>query len=220
MRITTPRGLKYATVALLASSALVLGACGKSEETDSADKTVKTEKTTSSTTTTSSAKASAQATTSSAPSSAAAAASTSAEEAPKPEAAKEEQPAPQAEAPAPAPADPQAAAAIDGLVRGIYNTATMGDFLAYIPNNTCNAVIQQGIAEGGPDVWAVPQEAYGIPLADMPGYRENPPRVDAVDNVRVNGERATATVTATADGRTTTEEQHFLFEDGRWKFCS
>ncbi|KAA8722633.1 hypothetical protein [Corynebacterium spheniscorum] len=152
---------------------------------------------------------------------------------------KEEQQAdqPQAEAPAPAPApgvpvqevfpdvqqpDPVDGAAasaqdeqeITNLVTGILNASTVREWSTYIPNNSCAAVRQEFDAQGL-DAANLPD----MPLDQMPGWAEAAPRIDAVNDIRVNGDQASAQVTSTSRGETTTGTMRFSREGGRWLFC-
>lgn len=215
-RIHVNRAKKIA-IAVTASSALVLTACG--DEGDS-----KENKTTSATT------SSSRATTASETSEAAAAPST-------------EEPAPESPTPAPqgnntppaalneampeltyndvppidggAPATDGDRQAIENLVRGINGAKTIRDYIGYVPAHTCQRVINE---QGGPAAFDL-SRFPDVPLDDFEEYRKAKPSIDNVDSVQVNGNIASASVTATANGDTNTATQRFERENGEWKFC-
>ncbi|QGU04965.1 hypothetical protein [Corynebacterium comes] len=107
-------------------------------------------------------------------------------------------------------------AAIDGLVRGMYQVGTFHQFLRYIPENTCNELVA---AQGGPaalDLAGVPDQ----PLNQWDYYVAAEPHIASVNDVRVEGDNASAVVTAVSAGQSETRTQRYLREDGRWKFCN
>lgn len=107
-------------------------------------------------------------------------------------------------------------AEIDGLVRGIYTMDTFHQFLRYIPENTCNEVLAaQGGAEAM-DLTGIPDQ----PLNQWDYYLQAEPHIAGVEDVRVEGDRASAVVTAVSAGQSETRTQRYLREDGRWKFCN
>lgn len=114
------------------------------------------------------------------------------------------------------PANEADRAEIEGLVGGIYNTETFHQFLRYVPENACSAVIE---ANGGPaalDLAEIPD----MPLSQLPGYAESNAHIQSIEDVRVEGDQASAVVTAVSNGQAETQTQRFLKEDGRWKFCN
>ena len=114
------------------------------------------------------------------------------------------------------PASEADRAEIEGLVGGIYESQTFHQFLRYVPENACSAVIE---ANGGPaalDLGDIPD----MPLSQLPGYAESNAHIQSIDDVRVEGDQASAVVTAVSNGQAETQTQRFLKEDGRWKFCN
>lgn len=107
-------------------------------------------------------------------------------------------------------------AEIDGLVRGIYEVGTFHQFLRYIPENTCNEVVAAQGGTAAMDLAGIPDQ----PLAEWDYYATAQPHIAAVDDVRVEGDRASAVVTAVSAGQSETRTQRYLREDGRWKFCN
>ncbi|AGF72847.1 hypothetical protein [Corynebacterium halotolerans] len=115
------------------------------------------------------------------------------------------------------PANEADRAAIEGLLRGMYETTTVHNFLRYLPDNTCSAVLDaQGDREAYYDFTGIPD----MPLNQLPTYVNAQPRIDSVTDVRVDGDTASATVTASSGGETETATQRFQREGGTWKFCN
>ncbi|MDR7329697.1 Rv0361 family membrane protein [Corynebacterium guangdongense] len=114
------------------------------------------------------------------------------------------------------PASQEDADAINGLVRGIYEQSTLNSLVQYVPNNTCEAVLAQSDLDPNHNTQGVPD----MPLDQIPQFQQAQPSVDAVENLSVAGDRASADVTVTSGGQTDTSVMRFLREDGRWKFCS
>ncbi|GAA1474164.1 hypothetical protein P4N68_00315 [Corynebacterium felinum] len=113
------------------------------------------------------------------------------------------------------PASPEDAAAIEGLIRGIDNQHTLRGYMKYIPDNTCRRVID---ANGGQAALTFDQ-IPDLPLEQYPGFATAKARIDNVAEIKVDGEAASALVTASASGETNTAVQRFVREDGRWLFC-
>ena len=119
-----------------------------------------------------------------------------------------------------APVDGQPAsdadrAAIDQLVRSFNSAPTLRAYMGNVLNNTCSRVIE---ANGGPGAYDLSQ-IPDMPLSAVPEYQNANPSVDAVDDVRVQGDAASASVTSTASGKTTTGVMRFHKEQGNWKLC-
>ncbi|MDO5513047.1 hypothetical protein, partial [Corynebacterium sp.] len=105
---------------------------------------------------------------------------------------------------------------IEQLVRGIYEVDTFHQWLRYVPDNTCNELLSvQGGAQGM-DLGGIPDSR----LADMPQYVNANAHIRSITDVKVEGNRASAVVTAVSEGNAETRTQRYLYEDGRWKFCS
>ncbi|QGU07760.1 hypothetical protein COCCU_09180 [Corynebacterium occultum] len=114
------------------------------------------------------------------------------------------------------PAGEEEQAAIESLVNGMYEADTLHEFFGYLPANTCNEVIQANGGAAAFDLEGIPD----LPMNSIPGYAESNPRVEAINDVQIDGEVASASVTAFADGESTTKVQRFRLEDGAWKFCN
>ena len=194
--------LKKAMIVGVCVTPLVLGACGSNKEENKAE---------GSTSSASSVSAVAKQATSSSDASTSAATSSAAptSEAPAPASEPAVPPEVKLESPiqaqqlAPIEGQPASAGdkdAITNVVRSMVPTGTLRQFMATTVNNTCARVIEEG--GGVPDLNEVP---------DLP--------VDSVEDVRVNGESASASVTHTSNGKTETGVMRFQRENGAWKMC-
>lgn len=115
-------------------------------------------------------------------------------------------------------ADEQTANEIRQLVDGQYQQNNLADFISYIPNNTCAAVLNEiGGAEAfNVDAWdpqsrALMQQAYEM----VP----NQSGIESVTNIQRNGDRASATVRTNTPQGIDEGVQRYQLEDGKWKFC-
>jgi hypothetical protein len=102
-------------------------------------------------------------------------------------------------------------AEIERLVRGIYEVETFHQFLLYVPENTCNEAVPQSM-----DLAGIPDQ----PLHQWDVYAAAQPHIASVEDIRVEGNHASAVVTAVSAGQSETRTQRYLHEDGRWKFCN
>ncbi|WP_155895133.1 hypothetical protein [Corynebacterium vitaeruminis] len=220
MLIRSPKNaMKASLVAVTAIAALGMSACGSGDEGDSSSS--------SSTAATSASATTSAATSSAAASSSAASESTTESAAEDTQAADDAAAAAAAAQQALANATPQApvdngspasaadAQAITDLVMGINQATTLRSYLSYLPDHLCDSQIE---ANGGRQAFDVSQ-IEDVPLTSIPGL-ESGAHVDSVSDIMVSGNTASASVTGTAGGNTTTETQRFLNEGGTWKFCS
>ena len=111
------------------------------------------------------------------------------------------------------PASDADAAAITSLVTNINNETTLRGYIAYVPNHTCSRVIEANGGQAALDFSVIPD----APLSTIPEAADS--HVDGVSDIVINGNTASATVTATSNGQTTTGTQRFLNEGGNWLFC-
>lgn len=216
MLIRSPKNaMKASLVAVTAIAALGMSACGSGDEGASSSSSSAAATSASATT---SATASSAAASSSAASESAAEDTQAADDAAAAAAAAQQALAnatPQAPVDNGSPASAADAQAITDLVMGINQATTLRSYLSYLPDHLCDSQIE---ANGGRQAFDVSQ-IEDVPLTSIPGL-ESGANVDSVSDIMVSGNTASASVTATAGGNTTTETQRFLNEGGTWKFCS
>lgn len=115
------------------------------------------------------------------------------------------------------PASDADAQAIKGLVNGIYDETSFHGFMLYIPTRSCQRVIDE---HGGRA--AIDRQVEGIPdmpMSELAGWGEA--GVSTVEDIRVNGNQASASVTVVgADGTVDTSVMRFQREGGNWTFCN
>lgn len=104
------------------------------------------------------------------------------------------------------------AAQITGVVRGMADQQTQADFNQYTLDNYCAAYID---GHGGRD--ALQGEVDRLRTDN----REVDARVmvDSVDDIRVDGDRATAVTNGTVNGEPSSSSATYQREDGAWKIC-
>lgn len=209
------RGVRRAALAAMMVSALGLAACGSDsdgdEETTSASAT--TGHTTTSTT---------QSEESGTPSANESAPETEPEtpedQDPEqdPEAQREDEPE-QRGAPAASEGD---AAQIRAVSEGLAGDRSYADYMQYVYDNTCTADIDR---LGGRDSY---REQIGEARkenemwSEVAGGQGNIPDVHGVNDIQVQGDRATANVDRTLGGNRNTELVTYVREDGAWKTCA
>lgn len=209
------RGVRRAALAAMMVSALGLAACGSDsdgdEETTSASAT--TGHTTTSTT---------QSEESETPSASESAPETEPEtpedQDPEqyPEAQREDEPE-QRGAPAASEGD---AAQIRAVSEGLAGDRPYADYMQYVYDNTCTADIDR---LGGRDSY---REQIGEARkenemwSEVAGGQGNIPNVHGVNDIQVQGDRATANVDRTLGGNRNTELVTYVREDGAWKTCA
>lgn len=113
------------------------------------------------------------------------------------------------------PASEADRAEIQQLVTGMYDATSLHGILSYLPANTCSSVVQENGGAAAFDLGGIPD----LPLESVPQYANANPSIDAVENVQVKGDTASASVTATSNGQTGTSVYRFQNEGGAWKFC-
>lgn len=114
------------------------------------------------------------------------------------------------------PASEAERAEIEALLNGMYDATTLHGFLGYLPANTCNELIAEQGGAAAFDLGGIPD----LPMRAIPSYVEANPRIDAIEDIKVSGDTASAFVTATSGGESTTDTHRFRHEDGAWKFCN
>lgn len=107
---------------------------------------------------------------------------------------------------------------MEETVRAITNPDSFATWTRTILDNSCAAVRDPALKQfedQGLTVDMVEQ------IMEQQGQGVDIPKTDvSVSDVRVDGDRASATVTSTTSGGTASQVQLFAKEDGRWKVCS
>lgn len=134
---------------------------------------------------------------------------------------------PPADAPAPEPANAPAgnaangddAAQITALVRGFGEDKLYRDYYRYTIDKTCNADLDQmGGREGlqQDNSGELGDKMASEVMSDMYGGL---PEIHGVNDIRVDGDHATANIDATENGNRKTTPKNYVREDGQWRTC-
>lgn len=209
------RGVRRAALAAMMVSALGLAACGSDSDGD--EETTSASATTGHTTTS---------TTHSEESETPSASESAPETEPEtpedqdpeqdPEVQREDEPE-QRGAPAASEGD---AAQIRAVSEGLAGDRPYADYMQYVYDNTCTADIDR---LGGRDSY---REQIGEARkenemwSEVAGGQGNIPDVHGVNDIQVQGDRATANVDRTLGGNRKTELVTYVREDGAWKTCA
>ncbi|MCF4006320.1 hypothetical protein L1O03_03885 [Corynebacterium uropygiale] len=114
-----------------------------------------------------------------------------------------------------APASAEEQQAIEGLLKGQYQVTTTREFAEYMLHHACQKVVDQNGGDAAFDRGEVPD----LPVAQLPGFQGS--GIQAVEDVRVDGDNASALVTSVSgNGQTHTSTMRFLRENGQWTFCN
>ena len=109
-------------------------------------------------------------------------------------------------------------ATIDALMavsQGLYATTTLREFSEYVPAHTCQRVLDAQEEDLRTyDYNSIPD----IPL-DSLGVNWSQTNVESLNDVRVDGDVASATVVVASGGGQETSTMRFEREGGEWKFC-
>ena len=112
-------------------------------------------------------------------------------------------------------ADPKTEKQIKNLVNGLYKTKTVKDAITYLPKNTCESVLAEQGGEAAVDTGEIPQHLLDMPANTLMGNNS----VQSIENIRVNGNQASAVVTISTPSGPDTAVQQYLKEGGSWKYC-
>lgn len=112
-------------------------------------------------------------------------------------------------------ADPATAGQIDGLVRGLYNTKTMHQFMRYMPDHTCTRILDQKPELRNMDLSQIPDVA----LADIPDSQWGSVNLKSVSDIKVKGNEASAQVAVDSAQGLDSQVMRFENENGNWLFC-
>ncbi|WKD57400.1 hypothetical protein CAPI_04210 [Corynebacterium capitovis DSM 44611] len=113
---------------------------------------------------------------------------------------------------------------LDEMQRAVYLTMNPGSYDGWtrvLLENSCHKVADPIWAEMERSGTTLEQLEKAARLQARAGQGVELPHTEvSLHNVHVDGERATATVTAVNSRGTQTQTQIFAREDGRWKLCS
>lgn len=113
-------------------------------------------------------------------------------------------------------ADPATREQLAGLVNGIYAQNDLRSFMNYIPSNTCQKILDQNKEQLSQlDVNQLPP----ISMADAVGPSWANVGMQSMEDVKVKGDEASATVTVNTPQGVDTSVMRFKNEGGRWTFC-
>ena len=112
-------------------------------------------------------------------------------------------------------ADPQVQGEITQLVSGFYETDNLRDMFRYVPDRTCQQVLNESPELKAPEYDSVPE----IKLKDLPNSQWNQSGVESVQDVKVKGDIASAVVTVNTPEGQDKSTMRFKNEGG-WKFCN
>lgn len=119
---------------------------------------------------------------------------------------------------------------INNLVRGLYDTTTMRQFIKYLPDHAC-AEVRNNPESGlnNIDYNQVPDipinqlrdmvAASGQGDAGMEGFNWDQTGVESINDVVVNGDDASATVNVNTNKGVDSSTMRFKRENGNWTFC-
>ena len=120
---------------------------------------------------------------------------------------------------------------INNLVRGLYDTTTMRQFIKYLPDHAC-AEVRNNPESGlnNIDYNQVPDipinqlrdmvAASGQGDAGMEGFNWDQTGVESINDVVVNGDDASATVNVNTSKGLDSSTMRFKRENGNWTFCN
>ncbi|WJY77811.1 hypothetical protein CBOVI_06490 [Corynebacterium bovis DSM 20582 = CIP 54.80] len=110
------------------------------------------------------------------------------------------------------------ATAIANLVNGLGVDRPASEYTRYVWQHTCS---KDNDASGGADALREQSEAFvgRGQWGDLVGP-DVLPRIRAVNDVSVDGDRATAQVSATTNGQDQDQRMTFAREGGQWTFCT
>ena len=112
-------------------------------------------------------------------------------------------------------ADEATSGQISALVNGWYEVPDMRAYMRYIPDNTCSQVLAENPDVNNVDYNMFPQ----IPMAQV-STNWNAAGVQSIDDLTVNGNDASATVTVNTGEGVDTSVMRFKNEGGSWLFCN
>lgn len=114
------------------------------------------------------------------------------------------------------PGTPAETQAITDMLKRQESATTVNEYFSIFVDSMCSEIINE---QGGPEAFST-AGVPDMPLAAIPEYQATATKVTGVDDVLIEGERATAKVTTvTGAGETAANTMAFRNEQGNWKLC-
>lgn len=109
---------------------------------------------------------------------------------------------------------------MEDAARAVLNPDSFGGWTRTILDNSCSAVTDEMMQQLDAMGLSLEQIEEASRMAEQQGQGLTTPKADvSISDVRVDGNRASASLTAKSDGQEQTEVMIFEKEDGRWKLC-
>lgn len=110
---------------------------------------------------------------------------------------------------------------MEETARAVLNPPSFAGWTRTILENSCSAVVDPMMDELNRQGLTLEQVEEAGRLAEAQGQGLDVPRSEvSISDVRVDGNRASASLTVRSDGNEQTETMIYEKEDGRWKLCN
>lgn len=110
---------------------------------------------------------------------------------------------------------------MEATARAVLNPGSFADWTPNILENSCKAVTEPMLEELERQGLTLQQVEEASRLAEQQGQGIELPETEvSLDDVRVDGDRASASLTARSENGEETQTMIFQKEDGRWKLCN
>ena len=110
---------------------------------------------------------------------------------------------------------------MEDTARAVLNPGSFADWTPTILENSCKAVTEPMLEELERQGMTLEQVQEASRLAEEQGQGIELPETEvSLDDVRIDGDRASASLTARSEHGEETSTMIFQKEDGRWKLCN
>ena len=110
---------------------------------------------------------------------------------------------------------------MEDTARAVLNPGSFADWTPTILENSCKAVTEPMLEELERQGMSLEQVQEASRLAEEQGQGIELPETEvSLDDVRIDGDRASASLTARSEHGEETSTMIFQKEDGRWKLCN
>lgn len=110
---------------------------------------------------------------------------------------------------------------MEDTARAVLNPGSFADWTPTILENSCKAVTEPMLEELERQGMSLEQVQEASRLAEEQGQGIELPKTEvSLDDVRIDGDRASASLTAKSEHGEETSTMIFQKEDGRWKLCN